>query len=122
MTFFLSPIGRWMMVGLAVLALVAFVHYRADAAGYHRAASEYQSRIDQMVADAANLRARELERQDAVNNAAKQREAAALAELDRQEAENHELQRKLASEAQQDPNAGKPVLGSSSVQRINQIR
>ncbi|WP_459456369.1 hypothetical protein [Rhizobium sp. No.120] len=117
-----TSIGRWIVGALlSVLALVG-VYFVADHRGYQRAETAYTAQIEQMKADAATARANEIERQDAANNAAKQAEAARIAQMqadaDALQTQIEELQR----EAHQDPDAGKPALGASGVQRINKVR
>ncbi|GAC1040839.1 hypothetical protein thsrh120_08430 [Rhizobium sp. No.120] len=120
--FLSTSIGRWIVGALlSVLALVG-VYFVADHRGYQRAETAYTAQIEQMKADAATARANEIERQDAANNAAKQAEAARIAQMqadaDALQTQIEELQR----EAHQDPDAGKPALGASGVQRINKVR
>lgn len=117
-----TPIGRWLAGALASVLLLVGVYALADHRGYQRAATAYTAQIAQIQAAAATVRANELERQSTANNAAKQAEASAIAEM---QAANDSLQNKieeLQREAHQDPDAGKPALGASSVQRINKIR
>lgn len=90
--------------------------------GYASAEAHYTAIIAAEHAANAQADADEQRRQTIANNAAKKREAEAIAQLEAQEAENLELRRKLASEAQQDPDADQPSLGASSVQRINEVR
>lgn len=120
--FLSTSIGRWIVGALlSVLALVG-VYFVADHRGYQRAETAYTAQIEQMKAAAATARANEIERQDAANNAAKQAEAARIAQMqadaDALQTQIEELQR----EAHQDPDAGKPALGASGVQRINKVR
>jgi uncharacterized protein HemX len=117
-----STAGRWLIGALAALALLAGVYVLADHRGYQRAATAYTAQIAQMQADATTARANEIERQVAVNDAAKASEARSIAQM---QDDNDTLQNKieeLQREASQDPDAGKPALGASSVQRINQVR
>jgi ABC-type transport system involved in cytochrome bd biosynthesis fused ATPase/permease subunit len=120
--FFSTSIGRWIVGALlSVLALVG-VYFVADHRGYQRAATAYTAQIEQMKTDAATARANEIERQDAANNAAKQAEAARITQM---QADANALQtqiEELQREAHQDPDAGKPALGASGVQRINKVR
>lgn len=90
--------------------------------GYDSASRKYEAEIAADRATRAEADANEQRRQQIANNAAKKREADALAEIERQEAELSELRKELRREALQDPDAGKPSLGSGSVQRINKIR
>ncbi|MDX1035474.1 hypothetical protein GOL82_30705 [Sinorhizobium medicae] len=65
---------------------------------------------------------KEAARQRLANDLAKQREAQRITKM---QAENKSLQEQieeLEREASQDPDAGKPVLGAPSVQRINKVR
>ena len=108
----------------ALLAGVAlwWLHGSIYNSGYQAAAQRYGAILSQERADAAEATANEQRRQAIANNAAKKREAEAVAQLEAEQSENLELRRKLAIEAQQDPDADKPVLGSGSVQRINKVR
>ncbi|WP_271025272.1 hypothetical protein [Rhizobium sp. RCAM05973] len=104
------------------VSVLAGVYLLADHRGYQRAATAYTAEIAQMKADAATARADEIERQNAVNDAAKAAEARSIAQM---QADNQSLQDKikeLQSEAHKDSDAGKPALGASSVQRVNKIR
>ncbi|KAB1086500.1 hypothetical protein F4V91_08705 [Neorhizobium galegae] len=120
--FLLSPVGRWLAGAVAALALLVGAYTYVDHKGYQRAAAHYTAKIAATAAALAEADANEQRRQTIANNAAKQREAAAIAALEAQEADNIELRRRLASEAQQDPDADRPSLGAGSVQRLNKIR
>lgn len=118
----LNNIVAWLIVAsvvaIAVLGAVAYIDHR----GYERAAVVYQAKIDKIVNDYRAAEIAETERQSAANNAAKAREAIAIAEM---QAANSKLEtriKELADEAAKDPDAGKPVLGPSSVRRINEVR
>ncbi|NGO63971.1 hypothetical protein G6N76_09820 [Rhizobium daejeonense] len=113
----------WRAASVVVLGLlVAVALGKAFNAGYGTAAAKYQAEIAEIQRATAQADADELRRQTIANNAAKKREAEAIAQLEAEQASNDELRRKLASEARQDPDADRPVLGAGSVQRINQIR
>ncbi|WP_260694590.1 hypothetical protein [Rhizobium leguminosarum] len=121
----LLGVDKWIVGVIAALALLAAVGGAVayiDHRGYQRAAVAYQARIDKIVGDYKTAEIAEVERQIAANNAAKAREASRIAEM---QAANSKLEtriRELADEAAADPDAGKPVLGSSSVRRINEVR
>ena len=107
------------LIGAAVIALLLWWVYDR---GYSSASRKYEAEIAADRAARAEADAEEQRRQQIANSAAKKREADALAEIERQEAELSELRKELRREALQDPDAGKPSLGSDSVQRINKIR
>ncbi|MDQ0558295.1 uncharacterized protein YlxW (UPF0749 family) [Rhizobium mesoamericanum] len=112
-----SAVGALVAVGLVLLAVNAIYNR-----GYDAAAGKFTAQIAEMKAAAIAATNAETERQDAANNAAKEREAARIAQI---QAENQSLEDKikeLQREASKDPDAGKPVLGASSVQRINKVR
>ncbi|TWB19531.1 hypothetical protein FBZ99_101304 [Rhizobium sp. ERR 1071] len=117
-----TPIGRWLAGALVAVLALTGVYFVADHRGYQRAAMTYTAQIEQMKAEAATARAAEIERQNAANNAAKQAEAQRIAQMqadaDALQTQIEELQR----EAHQDPDAGKPAIGASGVQRINKVR
>ncbi|MGM4911420.1 hypothetical protein [Rhizobium sp. 768_B6_N1_8] len=121
----LLGVDKWLVGAVAVLIAVSAlwsVYAYIDHRGYQRAAVTYQARIDKLVNDYKAAENAEIERQNAANNAAKAREAAAIAEM---QAANSKLDtdtKGLADEAAADPDAGKPVLGASSVRRINKVR
>ncbi|MBY5865978.1 hypothetical protein [Rhizobium leguminosarum] len=121
----LLGVDKWIVGVLAALALLAAVGGTVayiDHRGYQRAAVAYQARIDKLVGDYKSAEIAEVERQVAANNAAKAREASRIAEM---QAANSKLEtriKELADEAAADPDAGKPVLGTSSVRRINEVR
>ncbi|WP_051264104.1 hypothetical protein [Rhizobium leucaenae] len=122
MSLLATPLGRWLIGALAAIAVLVGVYAYAHHSGYVQAQAYYQGQIAQLKADIATARANEIERQDTANNAAKAREAATIAQM---QADNDTLQNKieeLQREADQDPDAGRAALGSSSVRRINQIR
>lgn len=113
-----SPVARW---ALGALILIA-AYFWIDGRGYDRAASEYAAKIAVIHAGYAAAASAETERQNAANNAAKAREATRIAEM---QAANNSLQsqiEELEREASEDPDAGKPALGASSVRRINKVR
>jgi hypothetical protein len=120
--FLLSPVGRWLAGAVAAFALLVGAYTYVDHKGYQRAAAYYEQRIAATAAALAEADANEQRRQTIANNAAKAREAEAIAALEAQEADNLELRRRLASEAQQDPDADRPSLGAGSVQRLNKVR
>lgn len=121
----LLGVDKWIVGVIAALALLAAVGGAiayVDHRGYQRAAVAYQARIDKIVGDYKTAEIAETERQAAANNAAKAREASRIAEM---QAANSKLEtriKELADEAAADPDAGKPVLGPSSVRRINEVR
>jgi hypothetical protein len=112
----------WLIVGGLALGAVTGAAVYIDHRGYHRAAVEYQGRIDAMKLAAAQADIAEQERQAAANNAAKQREADRLAadqaEADKLKSKIEELQR----EADQDPDRDRPAIGAPSVRRIGAVR
>lgn len=117
-----SELAAWAVVALLVAAVFGGTYAIADHRGYARAELKYAAEIAQMKADAALARADEIERQSAANNAAKQAEAKRIADMQADaDALQHQIE-ELQREAHQDPDAGKPALGASSVQRINKIR
>jgi uncharacterized protein HemX len=117
-----TPGGRFLAGLLVALLLSVGAYVYGDHRGYARAATTYTAQIAQQQADLATARAAEIERQTAVNDAAKAAEARGIAKM---QADNQSLQdqiQELQREADQDPGADKPALGSSSVQRVNKIR
>jgi hypothetical protein len=114
----------WIWLAALVLAASAILaaYTYVDHKGYQRAVIVYQARIDTIVADYATAKADEVERQAAANNAAKAREAVRIAEMQAANAALQSQIKELADEADKDPDAGKPAIGASSVQRINKIR
>ncbi|MBB6299892.1 hypothetical protein [Rhizobium leucaenae] len=122
MAFLATPVGRWLAGALAVVLLAVGVYVYAHHSGYAQAELHYTAQIAQLKADAATARANEIERQDAANNAAKQAEAARIAQMQADATTLQNQIEELQREAHQDPDAGKPALGASSVQRINKIR
>jgi hypothetical protein len=120
--FLFSPIGRWMIGGLAAFALLASAYAYVDHKGYQRAAGVYEQRIAADAAKRLEADLNEQRRQIIANNAAKKREAEAIAALEAEEARNLELRKELRREAEQDPDRDRVVLGAPSVRRINKIR
>lgn len=120
--FLATSTGRWLAGALVAVVAFVSVYFVADHRGYQRAATAYTAQISAMKEQAANARAAEIERQVAVNDAAKAAEARSIAQM---QADNQSLQdqiKELQSEAHQDPDAGRIVLGAPSVRRINKIR
>lgn len=120
--FLSTSIGRWITGALIAVLALGGVYLFADHRGYQRAATAYTATIATMKADAATARADEIERQSAVNDAAKAAEARSIAQM---QADNNTLQtqiEELQREASQDPDAGRAALGASSVQRVNKVR
>ncbi|WFU89001.1 hypothetical protein QA644_08150 [Rhizobium sp. CC1099] len=118
----LNSLAAYLIVAALAAALAGGAYLYVDHRGYERAEAYYKSQIAELKAAAADARNKEVERQDAANNAAKAREAARISEM---QAANQSLQERieeLQREADQDPDAGKPVLGAPSVRRINKIR
>jgi uncharacterized protein HemX len=117
-----SELAAWAVIALLATGVVGAAYLYVDHRGYGRAELTYTAQIAQMKADAATARADEIERQSAVNDAAKAAEARRIAEI---QAANQSLQtqiEELQREADQDPDADRPALGADSVRRINQIR
>lgn len=118
----LAKAGSVLLLAVALMAGAWWVHGRIYDDGYQAAVLVKDAEIAELKRENAQADADEQRRQTIANNAAKKREAEAIAQLEAQEAENLELRRKMASEARQDPDADRPSLGASSVQRINEIR
>lgn len=117
-----SELAAWSVVALLVVAAFGGTYAIADHRGYARAGAHCVAQIEQIKADAATARANEIERQNAANNAAKQAEAQRIVQMQADtDALQHQIE-ELQREAHQDPDAGKPALGASSVRRINKIR
>lgn len=117
-----SKAAGYVYAGLAVVLLAWWGYSHIYNSGYAAASLKYEAQISAEHAAAAIEDANEQRRQTIANNASKKREADAIAAIEAKEAENLELRKELRREAQQDPDAGKPVLGAGSVQRINKIR
>lgn len=117
-----SPLIRYILGGVVAFALLAAAYLYVDHRGYARAEAFYRAEIAIIKADYASKAAAERERQDAANNAAKQREAARVAELERARGELEQLQKEQAIAAEQDPDRDRIGLGAPSVQRLNKIR
>jgi hypothetical protein len=122
MAFLLSAAGRRLVAVVAAVLLLLGAYAYVDHKGYQRAAVTYQARIDQLVSDYKAAEIAETERQDAANSAAKAREAIAIEAMRDANSKLETRIKELADEAAKDPDAGKPVLGSSSVRRINEVR
>ncbi len=117
-----SSLAAYAVVGLLSAGALASAYWYIDHRGYARAEAYYEAKIAATKAAAATASLREIERQDAANNAAKQAEARSVAEMQAasQSLENRTVE--LQREADLDPAAGKPALGASSVRRINEVR
>ncbi|WP_455873078.1 hypothetical protein [Rhizobium yanglingense] len=92
-------IDKWLVQGAAILlaaSLVFFAGYKVYDGiydrGYGAASAKFTAEIAELNRQAADARAKEIERQDAANNAAKEREAARIAEM---QAANESLQNKI---------------------------
>lgn len=120
--FFMSKAGQYVLGALAALALLWGAYTYVDHQGYHRAAVEYQARIDKIRTDLATAKITEIERQDAANSIAKAREAERIAQLDRQTIELENLREEQTNAASQDTDRDEPALGAPGVQRINKFR
>jgi hypothetical protein len=125
----LLGVDAWLVRGVAIFLAVGAIWWAADtvhdriyANGYQAAALKYEAQIAATAAAIAEADANEQRRQTIANNAAKAREERALAEIAAKESEIEELRKELRREAQQDPDADRPSLGSGSVQRINKVR
>jgi 3-methyladenine DNA glycosylase Mpg len=122
MSIFLSKPAFYVYAVIAAVVLLWAVHTQVYNSGYDDAVLVKDAEIAELKRAATEARNAEVERQDAANNAAKLREAQRIAEM---QAENELLQsqiEELGHEADQDPNAGRVVLGAPSVQRINKVR
>ncbi len=120
--FLLSPVGRWVATALAAAAVLLGLFFWIDGRAYDRAAMEYTLKIERIHAEYKDASDKEAERQRLANDLAKQREALRVAQM---QVDNQSLQEQieeLEREASQDPDAGKPVLGTPSVRRINKVR
>lgn len=117
-----SELAAWAVIVLLAVAAFAGTYAIADNRGYARAEAHYTAEIASIKAAAATARADEIERQSSANNSAKQAEAQRIAAMQADaDALQHQIE-ELQREAHQDPDAGKPALSASSVQRINKIR
>ena len=117
-----SSLAAYVVAGLLAAGALTSAYWYTDHRGYARAQAYYEAKIGAMKAAAATASLREIERQDAANNAAKQAEARSIAEMQAasQSLENRTME--LQREADQDPAAGVPALGAASVRRINEVR
>lgn len=117
-----SSVTAYLVVALISAGALGSAYWYIDHRGYARAEAYYEAKMAASRAAAATASLREIERQDAANNAAKQAEARSIAEMQAasQSLENRTME--LQREADQDPAAGKPALGASSVRRINEVR
>ena len=116
-----SSLAAWAVVATIVAASIGGFGWYEHHAGYASAATEYQAKIDSLVADYKSKSADELERQTAVNDAAKAAEARDIVSM---QAANEQLQKQMEEQsnaADQDPDADAPALGADSVRRINAI-
>lgn len=117
--------NKWVGYGIAVVMLALAVWWGVSTIynnGYDAASLKYKAEIAELKQAASDALNKEIERQASVQNSAKAREAERIAEM---RAANEDLQsqiQELQREADEDPNAGVPVLGSPSVQRINKVR
>ncbi len=117
-----SELAAWAVIALLIVAAFGGTYAIADHRAYGRAEAHYTAEIASMKAAAATALADEIERQNAVNDAAKAAEARHIADM---QAAKQSLQNRITElerEADQDPDAGRAALGASSVRRINQIR
>ncbi|TWF46428.1 hypothetical protein [Neorhizobium alkalisoli] len=117
-----SKVGGYLLAGIAAILLAWWAYSHVYDTGYSAAKTHYAAVIAQMKADAETAKADEIERQDTVNDAAKASEVRRIAAM---QAANEQLQSKieeLEREADEDPDAAKPVLGAASVRRVNSIR
>ncbi|MBB5664729.1 uncharacterized protein YlxW (UPF0749 family) [Rhizobium leguminosarum] len=117
--------NKWVGYGIAVVLLALAVWWGVSTIynnGYDAASLKYKAEIaelKQAASDAANA---ETERQAAANNAAKAREAARIADMQAEADNLHSRIEELQREASQDPDAGRPAVGATGVQRINSVR
>ena len=117
--------NKWVGYGIAVVLLALAVWWGVSTIynnGYDAASLKYKAEIaelKQAASDAANA---ETERQAAANNAAKAREAARIANMQAEADNLHSRIEELQREASQDPDAGRPAVGATGVQRINSVR
>ncbi|QIG68655.1 putative endopeptidase protein [Rhizobium phage RHph_TM3_3_14B] len=117
--------NKWVGYAVAALAIALAIWWGVSAIysnGYDAAATRYKAEIAELKAAAVTARDAEIERQAAVNNAAKAREAARIADMQAQAEQLAKQIEELQREASQDPDAGRTALGAPSVQRINKVR
>ncbi|RVL37971.1 hypothetical protein [Sinorhizobium meliloti] len=117
-----SPLARYLLGASAALFALWLVYNVIDNRGYQRAATEYTLKIERIHAEYKDVADKEAARQRLANDLAKQREAQRIAKMQAENKSLHEQIEELEREASQDPDAGKPVLGAPSVQRINKVR
>lgn len=120
--FLLSPVGRWLAGAIAAVALLLAAYFYVDHRGYARAEVHYKGILAAEHAAAVTARDAELERQAAAQNQAKAREAARIADMQAEADNLHSRIEELQREASQDPDAGRPAVGATGVQRINSVR
>ena len=117
-----AKIVGYVLAGAAVALLAWWGYSHIYDNGYSAATVVYEAKIASMKADASDARNAEVERQDAANNAAKTQEARDVADLQSVNADLQSRITELEREADNDPDAARPVLGTGSVQRINSVR
>ncbi len=103
----------------ALLALLGGAYWWIDGQGYHRADLQWQVKWDQRELEIARQRQDEIDRQAAINDAAKAVEARDLAELAARLKAAEELAIRMADEAAKDPNAKQIAFDANAVDRHN---
>ena len=112
----------WLIVAVMALGSVGGLYAWIDHGGYSRASAEWSVKYERRENEIRTARFKELDRQAAVNDAAKAREAIALAaEAARADALD-KLIAGLNAAADEDPNRDDLCLGADSVERLNRIR
>ncbi|QIG73086.1 hypothetical protein EVB99_095 [Rhizobium phage RHph_N3_19] len=106
------------VLGILVVLVLSYTHYKAQEFGYSRAETKYLKQISEINSKSAELLNQQIEEHNKfVNNQTK-----ALKNLQEENDRLNKIQEENTREATKDPNATRPSISKSGVLRLNRIR
>lgn len=106
------------ILGVLVVLVLGYTHYKAEEFGYSRAETKYLKQISEINSKSAELLNQQIEEHNRfVNNQIK-----ALKNLQEENDRLNKIQEENTSEANKDPDARRPAVSKSGVMRLNRIR
>ncbi|QIG69462.1 hypothetical protein EVB79_092 [Rhizobium phage RHph_N3_13] len=106
------------LLGILVVLVLGYTHYKAQEFGYSRAETKYVKQISEINSKSTELLNQQIEEHNKfVNNQAK-----ALKNLQEENDRLSKIQEENNREATKDPTAKRPAVSKSGVMRLNRIR
>lgn len=106
------------ILGVLVVLVLGYTHYKAQEFGYSRAETKYVKQISEINSKSAELLNQQIEEHNKFVNSQNK----ALKNLQEENDRLSKIQKENRSEATKDPTAKRPAISKSGVMRLNRIR